>query len=87
MLATLRRLWSRRRASASITMGVHVAVVPKPIPLVDEVPGDVAWYGFWHCDENTWHWQKLGAPRHWHSHWLPTTAELLPARCCPPEVE
>lgn len=91
MLAILRRLWPRRRAAASITMGVHAVAVPKPIPLKEREPwnddycGNFVWWGFWDVDRWLWHFQEC--PDLEHTHWLPASVEVLPARCCPPEVE
>lgn len=91
MLTILRRLWPRRRASASITMGVHVVAVPKPIPLAERQPGDIerssgVWIGFWEDVAGIWDWEFKSEPEAWDTHWLPATVEVLPTRCCVPEV-
>lgn len=94
-MSILRRLWPRRRATDRITMGVHVVAVPKPIPLVERLPGESdlsqagyspgsCWYGEWDGERWSWtfHWQRGS----WHTHWLPASVEVLPTRCCVPEV-
>lgn len=96
-MSILRRLWPRRQATASITMGVHAVEVPRPIPLVERepVPED--------CDERgrCWFWDpatdpgiddgvpswELSEQEPWHTHWLPANVKVLPTRCCLPEVE
>ena len=91
----VRRLWPRRRATDRITMGVHVVAVPKPIALAERKPGsrdrdgdgfdsDCCWWGDWQDDHWEWAWET--GPWHGETHWLPATTEILPARCCPPEV-
>lgn len=92
MTNSLRRLWPRRRATASITMGVHVVVVPKPIPLKERKlgPGDcwnaACWFGKWDGCIWVWRWNWYAPPGR-ETHWLPASVEILPARCCPPEVQ
>lgn len=95
MLNILRRLWPRRRAADRITMGVHVVAVPKPIALKEREPGandrdgdgfdnDCCWWGDWQDDHWWWTWDH--GPMRGETHWLPASVEILPARCCPPEV-
>lgn len=93
MLTILRRLWPRRRAAASITMGVHVVAVPKPIPFVERepVPRDadadgLIWFGKWVEEWRLWDWRLGYAACSMETHWLPASVEVLPTRCCPPEV-
>ena len=89
-MSILRRLWPRRRAAASITMGVHVVVVPKPIPVTERKPGpedrdsygQCWWWGTNHTHRPAWVYSAG-----WGTHWLPASVEVLPARCCAPEVE
>lgn len=93
MINVLRRLWPRRRAADRITMGVHAVGVPKPIALAERSPETVerssgVWFGFWEdWAGGKWDWEFATYPDAWHTHWLPASAEILPARCCPPEVE
>ena len=91
-MSILRRLWPRRRAAASITMGVHVVMVPKPIPVIDRKPemddrggsDNQCWWGYWQDDRWIWTWESWRS--HEHTHWLPANVEVLPTRCCVPEV-
>ena len=93
MTNILRRLWPRRRAAARITMGVIAVEVPRAISMDDRRPGpddlgefeDCCWWGNW--DTNHWRWAWKPAPGEWDTHWLPASVEVLPARCCPPEVQ
>lgn len=91
-MSILRHIWPRRRASADrITVGVHVVTVPKPIPLAERGAGpgddldDLIWWGYRYFDTRLWDLRLH--PEDCHTHWLPATVEILPARCCVPEVE
>ena len=88
LIHRLRRRLLRRRATTSITMGVHVVTVPKSIALAERGPGDVhTWYGYWDHDEMAWTWAMQHGPLPEDTHWIPAHVQVLPARCCPPEVE
>lgn len=93
-MSILRRLWPRRRATDRITMGVHVVAVPKPIPLAERQPGQddlgglygySCWWGHWQGDHWLWVWDT--EPVRDETHWLPASAQVLPARCWAPEVK
>lgn len=91
----LHRLWPRRRASQGrLTFAVQCVEVQRPIPLTERGPGpgDLGgidgyrcWWGHWQGDYWLWTWDY--EPVRDETHWLPASAQLLPARCCPPEVE
>ena len=93
----LHRLWPRRRAQQGrVTMAVHVqpVLVQRPIPVTERQPGpgdlggfddDHCWWGHWQGDHWIWTWDY--EPVRDETHWLPATVQVLPARCCPPEVE
>jgi hypothetical protein len=64
-----------------------------PIPLSERQPepsdlggidGYHCWWGHWQGNHWLWTWDY--EPVRDETHWLPATAQLLPARCCPPEV-
>jgi hypothetical protein len=87
----LTRLWPRRRAQQiSVTMAVQLVELSRPIPLSERQPGpddfdfNHCWWGHWQGDHWLWTWDY--EPVRDETHWLPATARLLPARCCPPEV-
>lgn len=93
-MSILRRLWPRRRAADRITMAVQLVTLPRPIPLAERKPGpadlggldsDSCWWGHWQDGHWLWIWDY--EPVRDETHWLPASVEVLPARCCPPEVE
>lgn len=70
-----------------------MVTVPKPIPLAERQPesgdlggfdGDSCWWGYWQGDYWLWIWDA--EPVRGETHWLPASADVLPARCFPPEV-
>ena len=91
----LNRLWPRRRAQqSSVNMPVQLLELRRPIPLSERQPepsdlggidGYHCWWGHWQGDHWLWTWDY--EPVRDETHWLPATAQVLPARCCPPEVE
>lgn len=72
----------------------HLVMVPKPIPVAERQPepGDLGgfdsnccWWGYWQGDRWFWIWDA--EPVRGETHWLPASVEVLPTRCCVPEVE
>ena len=91
MLNILRRLWPRRiYAQPLLTAPAHPYALLTPISLSERKPGnsdycdDLIWWGYRYFD--TWLWDLRLHPEDCHTHWLPASVEVLPARCCPPEV-
>ena len=85
----LRRFW---QCSPAPVAPVLYKFDHAPIPLAERQPGpadlgglwdDCCWWGHWQGDRWLWIWDS--EPVRGETHWLPATAELLPARCCPPE--
>lgn len=70
----------------------HVVMVPKPVPVAERKPGAddmdaidaCCWWGDWY--EGHWIWVWGSYPPRDEAYWLPASVEVLPARCCPPEV-
>ena len=69
----------------------HPFTLIPPIPLTerrlderDTTSLRFGWWGRWSGGRWDWNWSN-GA---WHNetHWLPASVEVLPVRCCPPEV-
>lgn len=80
----------------SLTMAGQLVTLPRPIPLLplterNPGPGDFddlsgcCWWGQWHGAFWVWTWDDK--PVRDETHWLPASAEVLPARCCPPEPQ
>jgi hypothetical protein len=90
----LTRLWPRRSEQPGLTMAVQLVTLQQPIPLSERQPepsdlggidGYHCWWGHWQGNHWLWTWDY--EPVRDETHWLPATAQLLPARCCPPEVQ
>lgn len=68
--------------------------IERPIPLAALQPSgadlggfdsNCCWWGHWQHDHWLWIWDS--EPVRGETHWLPASAELLPARCYSPEVK
>jgi hypothetical protein len=90
----LTRLWPRRSEQPGLTMAVQLVTLQQPIPLAERQPGpddmdaidyDCCYWGDW--QEDHWIWKWGSGPWRDETHWLPASVQVLPARCCPPEVQ
>lgn len=93
-MSILRRLWPRRiYAQPLLRAPAHPYALLTPIPLAKQepVPNDadadgLIWFGKWVSEWRLRDWTLSYVASSMDTHWLPASVEVLPARCCPPEV-